>query len=164
MRPSIQARDRPWAGTERARITSRRPRPVNVTVPGAPASSSTKRASTSASVAPARTMPASALPPSTSWRASTTSVLPAPVSPVSAVMPGPNVEREVLDHPEVADPQLAQHVVIAPSGAPDRPAGGSAEMPPNVCGSLRTTRTGLAATRQRDDRARLQAGPRPPRR
>ena len=79
MRPSTQARDRPSAGTDRVRITSRSSLP----------SPTTKRASTRASVAPARTMPVLARPPSTSWSASTTRVLPAPVSPVSAVMPGP---------------------------------------------------------------------------
>src|SRR5580693_8345178 len=79
MRPSTQARDRPSAGTERVRMTSRAASPCPTT----------KRASTKASVAPARTMPGLALPPSTSCSASTTSVLPAPVSPVSTVMPGP---------------------------------------------------------------------------
>ena len=54
-------------------------------------------------------MPGLARPPRTSCSASTTSVLPAPVSPVSAVMPGPEDERQVLDHAEVAHVQVGQH-------------------------------------------------------
>ena len=111
MRPSTQARDRPSAGTARARMTSRSPAP----------SPTTKRASTRASAAPARTMPTLARPPSTSWSASTTSVLPAPVSPVSAVMPGPKVSVR-----SSMTPRSRTRRSVSTTSGPGRPGAGSA--------------------------------------
>ena len=83
MRPSIHARERPSAGTDRAMMISRSPSAASVT----------KRASTMASLAPDRTRVGEARPPSTSCSASTTSVLPAPVSPVNTVIPVSNVRE-----------------------------------------------------------------------
>ena len=54
-------------------------------------------------------------------------------------------ECEVLDHAEIPDAQLAQHVGHGRGRSASRR---KRRMLPKVCGSLRTTRTGLAATRQ----------------
>ena len=69
--------------------TGPRGRRVRATVTSSAPSTSQNRPSTSASSAPARTVPGSPRPPSSRPRAPTRRVLPAPVSPVSAVMPPP---------------------------------------------------------------------------
>ena len=79
------------AGRRRRPATAPKPAPPAAGRPRAP--STTNRPSTTASVAPWRTIDGSARPPISSSIASTTSVLPAPVSPVTAVMPGPSTSE-----------------------------------------------------------------------
>ena len=75
----------------------------------APSSGTIHTPSTEACAAPARTAPESARWPSSSPRPVTTMVLPAPVSPVIAVKPGPDRQRGLRDHAEIAQAHLFDH-------------------------------------------------------
>ena len=60
--------------------------------------------------------PGVAAPTEQQARPVTTIVLPAPVSPVTTVSPGER-QRGVVDHAEVPDPDLLDHVAAVPVGA-----------------------------------------------
>ena len=99
-------------------------------------------------LAPARTMVGSARPPSTSCSASTTSVLPAPVSPVSTVIPGRTSSDRSSMTPR-SRTRSSVSIVAAASAYCSRSASRrNRSSAPKPWGSLRTTRTGRAATRQ----------------
>ena len=159
IRPSIQARERPSAGTERARMTSR-----SVAVGPSPSPPTAFRRRNglppvprSRPPAPCRRPPAhrgragAPRPPGSCRRRSRPS---APSCPGRRRASGPRSPR---GHGPVA--RSARRLTACRGGR--SASRRKRRMPPKVCGSLRTTRTGCAAC-DRSPPSRAEAGPRSP--